>query len=97
MRLRWWMLGLFLAVPALGAQAQYLKTHDASISVGGTGQFSTVFSSNVQNVSTTAPFSPAGTYSVTVTQQNQSTTNSAGFLASRFTLSSLKPWNVANS
>lgn len=73
---------LLLLLPALGVQAQYLKTHGTSLSVGGTGQFSTVFESNATDVTTTAPFSPAGTYNVTVTQQHHATTDSAGFLTS---------------
>jgi hypothetical protein len=72
---------LLLALPALSAQAQYLKTHDVSVSVGGMGQFSTVFTSNPTDVTTTAPFLPAGTYAVTVTQQHHATTDSAGGLA----------------
>lgn len=72
----------FLVLSAPGMQAQYLKKHNASLSVGGTGQFSTVFSSNATDVNTTAPFGPAGTYAVTVTQQHHATTNSAGALAS---------------
>lgn len=71
----------FLAVAACSAHAQYLKTHGASLSVGGTGQFSTILESNPSPVPLTYT-TPYGTASTTVTGQQQYTTWSAGFLTS---------------
>lgn len=82
MRLPLRFLTALLVLPPLALHAQYLKTHQASLSVGGGGQFSTILTENPQTTSTTAPFIPAGTYGVTVANNQQFTTNSALFLTS---------------
>lgn len=69
-----------LALTAVSAQAQYLKTHGASLSVGGTGQFSTILEQN--NVPVTVNVNPNGSSTTTVSNQQQFTTLSTGFLTS---------------
>lgn len=73
-------LPALLALSAVSAQAQYLKTHGGSLSVGGTGQFSTMLEQN--NVPVTVNANPNGSTTTTVTNQQQFTTWSAGFLTS---------------
>lgn len=73
------IVGMIFAATAHG---QYLKAHNASVSVGATGDFSKIFSSAPTPFSTRAPLSVAGTYPVTASNQNQYTTNSAGLLIS---------------
>lgn len=70
---------LTLALTGAVAHAQFvnrLHKDDASISVGGTGQFSTVLTSNPTNV----PY--ANPTATVVTNQRQDTTWSAGLIAS---------------
>ncbi len=70
-----------LSALPFAAQAQYLKAHGASLSVGGTGQFS-------RNLTTDPSYRPFtypiqnGTTLTTVYNQQQYTTWSAGFLTS---------------
>ena len=73
-------LPLFLI--AFSAHAQYLKNHKATLSVGGTGQFTTILNDDAEDVPAAAPLPVAGTYAVTVSNQKQYTTDSAGFLTS---------------
>lgn len=73
-------LPAFLALGALSAQAQYLQTHGASLSVGGTGQFSTILEQN--NVPVTVNVNPNGSTTTQAINQQQTTTWSAGFLTS---------------
>lgn len=74
-------LPALLALSAITAQAQYLKTHGASLSVGGTGQFSTILESSPSSTPFTYSI-PNGSESTTVSNQQQYTTWSAGFLTS---------------
>ncbi len=74
-------LPAILALSATAAQSQYLKAHGGSLSVGGTGQFST----NLESSQVPVPFTysvPNGTVSTTVFNQQQFTTLSAGFVTS---------------
>ncbi len=71
---------VLLALSAVSAQAQYLKTHGATLSVGGTGQFSTILEQN--NVPVTVNVNPNGSSTTTASNQQQFTTWSAGFLTS---------------
>jgi hypothetical protein len=71
---------LCIALGTAGAQAQYLTTHKASLSVGATGEFNTVLSENPQTTMARAPLPVAGTYPVTVANQQQYETMSTGFL-----------------
>lgn len=73
---------LLACLPALSLQGQFMQTHQVDISVGATGEFSTILTANPATVSATAPFSPVGTYAVTVSNVRQDTTTSAGLLAS---------------
>lgn len=73
-------LPALLALSAVSAQAQYLKTHGATLSVGGTGQFSTILEQN--NVPVTVNVNPNGSTTTQVNNQQQFTTWSAGFLTS---------------
>lgn len=71
-----------LALLAATAQGQYLKTHGASLSVGGTGQFTRVLESDSQYVPNTYT-TPNGTLGTDETfMQRQYTTDSAGFISS---------------
>ena len=74
-------LPALVVLSAVTAQAQYLKTHGASLSVGGTGQFSTILESKPSDVSNTYAI-PDGSVSDQVYQQQQFTTGSVGFVAS---------------
>lgn len=72
---------VFLALAAITAHGQYLKSHGASLSVGGTGQFSTLLESN----SSYQPFTysiPNGTTTTSIFLQQQYTTGSVGFVSS---------------
>ena len=73
-------LPVFLALTAASAQAQYLQTHGASLSVGGTGQFSTILEQS--NVPVTVNVNPNGSTTTQAINQQQFTTWSAGFLTS---------------
>jgi hypothetical protein len=72
-------LPLLFAVTMGSAHAQYLKTHDASVSAGGFGQFNTELITDPEPA--LLPNSPAAGSSV-VTNERQYTTWSAGFLTS---------------
>ncbi len=74
-------LPTFLAFTALTAQAQYLKAHGASLSVGGTGQFSTILESDSSYRPFTYPIQN-GTNTTDIFNQQQFTTWSAGFVSS---------------
>ena len=73
-------LPALLALSVLPAHAQYFKTHGASLSVGGTGQFSTILEANpspqIININ------PNGSSFTAIVAQQQYTTLSAGFLTS---------------
>ena len=76
-------LPAFIALSAIpfAAHAQYLKAHGASLSVGGTGQFSTILESDSGYV----PFTYSiqnGTNTTETFNQQQFTTWSAGFVSS---------------
>jgi hypothetical protein len=72
---------LTLSAVSLTAQAQYLKTHGASLSVGGTGQFSTILESDPRYTNFTFPIQN-GTITTQTFNQQQFTTWSAGFVSS---------------
>ncbi len=72
---------VFLALTAVAAQGQYLKTHGASLSVGGTGQFSTILESDSSYQPATYSI-PNGTVTTSTFQQQQFTTGSVGFVTS---------------
>ncbi len=74
-------LPAFLVLSAVTAQAQYFKTHGASLSVGGTGQFTTMLESNSGYVNNTYSI-PDGVHTDQTFLQQQYTTDSAGFVAS---------------
>jgi hypothetical protein len=74
-------LPALLALTAVSAQAQYLKTHGASLSVGGTGQFTTMLESNSQYVPNTYSI-PNGSRTDETFMQQQFTTGSVGFVTS---------------
>ncbi len=70
-----------VVLSAFTAQAQYLKNHGGSLSVGGTGQFSTELESNSGYVNNTYAI-PNGSHTDQTFQQQQFTTGSVGFVAS---------------
>lgn len=72
---------LALSAVSFTAQAQYLKTHGATLSVGGTGQFDKTLTSDPSYNVTYYP-SPGGTVLTTAYNQRQFTTWSAGFVSS---------------
>jgi len=72
-----YLLPLALAVTAATAHAQIWTLKGANVSVGGTGQFSTILESNPNNVSSTA-----SGITTTISNQRQDTTWSAGLVAS---------------
>ncbi len=72
---------LALAAVSLTGQAQYFKTHGASVSVGGTGQFDRILESDSSYVPFTYPIQN-GTTTTSVFNQQQYTTWSAGFVTS---------------
>lgn len=76
-------LPALLALSAVGftAQAQYLKTHGASLSVGGTGQFDRILESDSGYHNFTYPIQN-GTNTTQLFNQQQFTTWSAGFVSS---------------
>ncbi|MGI4829281.1 MAG: hypothetical protein ACRYFU_13965 [Janthinobacterium lividum] len=74
-------LPALLVLSAATSQAQYLKAHGASLSVGGTGQFSTLLESNSGYVSNSYNFGN-GIHTDQTFQQQQFTTWSAGFVTS---------------
>jgi alkaline phosphatase len=74
-------LPIVLAASAATAHAQYLKTHGGSLSVGATGQFSTILTSNASSVPFTYSI-PNGSESTTVANQQQYTTDSVGLITS---------------
>ncbi len=72
---------LVLSTISAVAQDSYLKTHGASLSVGGTGQFSTILESDNGYVNNTYAI-PNGTHTDQIFNQQQYTTWSAGFVSS---------------
>lgn len=74
-------LPAFVVLSALTAQAQYLKSHGASLSVGGSGQFSRILESDSGYVTNTYAI-PNGTHTDQTFQQQQFTTGSVGFVTS---------------
>ena len=75
-------LPALLVLSAVTSQAQYLKAHGASLSVGGTGQFSTELESNSGYANNTYSIGNGGTATDQTFQQQQFTTGSVGFVAS---------------
>ena len=79
-------LPLLIAILPLAAHAQFYKLHElhgAAVSVGITDQFTTPLTSGTGSYDTTAPFGAGySTYPVTISNQSQTTTTSAGFLGS---------------
>ena len=74
-------LPAILVLSAVTAQAQYFKTHGASLSVGGTGQFSTMLETDSGYVNNTYSI-PNGTHTDQTFMQQQFTTGSVGFVTS---------------
>ena len=70
------------AVSVTVAQAQSNNLKGISVSVGGTGPFTTVLQTNPTNASYTANSTTGGSLNETASGQQQFTTLSAGFLAS---------------
>jgi len=76
-------IALALATTSIGAHAQYLKEHGFSISVGGDGQFTRSLTTNPNNGGVyNIPNSANALDTVTVNNQQQFTTDSAGFVTS---------------
>lgn len=77
------MLSVVVALSAvsLTAQAQYLKAHGASLSVGGAGQFTTMLENDSGYVPFTYPITD-GTETTSIFGQQQYTTWSTGFVSS---------------
>ena len=74
-------LPALLVLTAVSAQAQYLKTHGATLSVGGSGQFTTPLETDSGYVSNTYAI-PNGIAMDQVYGQQQFTTGSVGFITS---------------
>ena len=72
---------LFAALP-LGASGQFYKLHGGSLSVGATGNFNTTLTSNPTSGSFSVPQTGGGVLTTTVSNQQQFTTLSTGFLTS---------------
>ncbi len=72
---------LALSAASLTGQAQYFKTHGASLSVGGTGQFDRILTSDSSYQTFTYPIQN-GTTTTSIYNQQQYTTWSAGFVSS---------------
>jgi hypothetical protein len=76
-------LSLLLVFSAVAASAQFARLHVGSVSVGGTGQFTTPLTSNPSSGVYNVPFqNGATTYATTISGQRQFTTTSVGFLTS---------------
>jgi hypothetical protein len=74
---------LALSIAGAHAQSQYIKNHGFSLSVGGDGQFTRDLTTNPNSgVTTTVQGSNGLILPVTVNNQRQYTTDSAGFLTS---------------
>ena len=71
---------LVLSAITASAQDGYFKAHGASLSVGGTGQFSTILEQSNNPVAVNV--NPNGSSTTTVGNQQEYTTWSAGFLTS---------------
>ncbi len=71
-----------IAMPALAAHGQFYKLHGAAISVGATGPFDRSLESNPGSGSYVVTTPSGGVINTTVSNQQQFTTNSAGFLTS---------------
>jgi hypothetical protein len=77
------VLPLALALSAVGAHAQYFKTHGFSVSVGGEGQYTHALTTNPNYYGVYTANNTLGTpEAVAVNNQQQYTTDSAGFLTS---------------
>jgi hypothetical protein len=76
------VLPLLAVLGTLSAHGQCLKNHKASISLGATGQFSTILNDAPETTTNAAPLPVAGTYQVVVSNKHQYTTDSAGVLTS---------------
>ena len=78
-------LPVFLVLTGVGAhaQSQYMKNHGFSLSVGGDGQFTRDINTNPSSGSVFSARQPDGVLvPVTVSNQRQYTTGSAGFVTS---------------
>lgn len=74
-------LPVLLALATMsGAHAQFYKLHGGSVSVGGTGQFSTILESSPSNISETSQITPGNFRTTTISNQQQYTTGSTGFV-----------------
>lgn len=71
-----------VACSPLAARAQFYKLHGGSLSVGATGNFTTVLTSNPISGTFTVPQTGGGVLNTTVSNQQQFTTLSTGFLTS---------------
>ena len=76
------LLALTVASTAITAHGQFYKLKGASVSVGGTGNFSTTLESNASNVNYTANRTGGGTLNEVASGQQQFTTDSTGGLFS---------------
>ena len=78
-------LPILILLSAIGAQAQFYKSefHNSSLSVGGFGQFTTPLTTDPGSGNYIVPFGAGiSTYPVTITNKQQFTTDSAGFITS---------------
>jgi hypothetical protein len=79
-------LPILILLSAVAAQAQFYKNEfkNSSFSVGGFGEFTTQLSTNPTSGNYRVPFGTAGvsTYPVTISNNQQFTTDSAGFITS---------------
>ena len=73
---------VILALATAGAHAQFYKLHGASVSLGGTENFSTPLTSSSTTANYNISTPTGGVLNETVSNQQQYTTDSAGFLAS---------------
>ena len=75
-------LSAVLVLATAGAQAQFHRFETGTISVGGTGQFSTVLTSSPNSFSQTNVILPGSFETSVINNQQQYTTLSAGFVSS---------------
>lgn len=77
------ILPLVLILALAPAHAQFMKSHGVSVSVGATGQFTTPLTATSTTGNYNVPFqSGSTTYAESISNQQQFTTDSAGFLTS---------------
>lgn len=74
------IFAVLITLASVAASAQFSHLHGGSLSVGGTGQFTTVLTSNPNNVYYSYAVTPGNFATTQVSNQRQDTSWSAGFV-----------------